>query len=239
MNYLQFTTHPSHPLLCWMLKITPKCWKAKKLLLFILQTDGKMSLVLGTIALWHNAPMGNFRPGAFSPLVFPHLQTLVQHKSHDCRGVQRPQRQLPGQGPLTLVLGRRLLPGFRGPRANLGGVPCGGGQRWVNRAVAWDPWAVLASLQQPSLVPGCAWRSGLRWSPRTPGSADTSSSPSTPASETELTIAGRQTEGVRACVRALPSPSRFGSSGRSRLLSVWAGLRLIYIVLLAQLSQIS
>lgn len=103
------------------------------------------------------------------------------------------------------------------------GSPVEEGKGGVNRAVAWDPWAILASLQQPSLVPGCAWRSGLGWSPRTPSSADTSSSPSTPASETELTIAGRQTEGVRACVRALPSPSRFGSSGRSRLLSVWAG----------------
>lgn len=75
---------------------------------------------------------GRFRPGASPPPAFPHLQTLIEHKSHDGCGVQRPQRPRPG--PLLLVVGRRRPPGFGGLRAEQGAVPCGGGQRRVKRA---------------------------------------------------------------------------------------------------------
>lgn len=99
------------------------------------------------------------------------LQTLEQHKSHDGCGVQRAQRQRSGPGPLALVLGWRLPPRFGGPGTDLGAAFCG-----LKPSVSFYQ-AIPVSLQQLSLVPGCAPRSGLGCSPRTPNSADTNSSP--------------------------------------------------------------
>lgn len=70
----------------------------------------------------YSHPHGSRRPRAPPPRAGPHLQTLVQHKSHHSRGVQRPPRQRPGPGPLALLLDRRP-PGFRAPRAQPGRVP--------------------------------------------------------------------------------------------------------------------
>lgn len=96
-----------------------------------------------------------------------------------------------------------------------------------------DPWAALASLQKPSLIPECARRSGLGRSPRTPGSADTSSNPSKPANGTDPAIAGHRTMAPEAPELAR-SPAAHAQEGRcegrvpgharrSRPLNVWAG----------------
>lgn len=70
-----------------------------------------------------------------------------------------------------MFLGWRLPPRFGGPGTDLGAAFCG-----LKPPVSFYQ-AVPASLQQPSLVPGCTPRSGLERSPRTPNCADTSRSP--------------------------------------------------------------
>lgn len=183
--------------------------------LVILQTEGKMCLLLGTIASpWEIQARGIPTPGRPAP-----VNTCTAQKPRRLRCTALP-RAVPRPRPAragSWAVAAAAAAGFPWPQGRPGRRPLKRRAEAVSTAGVWGLWAVPASLQLPSLVPGCARWSGLVRSPSTSGSADTSSSPSEPASDTTLAIAGRHREnrggaGVGRTHPSAPEPVQLRAS---------------------------